>query len=86
MFENTTELIFRGIEEKTSKAGNPYKLATFADPVNYQQLEFFCENDVKVLAMQNDTVLLTLKATRQGYSTSFNVVEIKTAPAKKSAI
>lgn len=78
MFKNDCQLIFNSVEEKTSSKGNPYRIANFSDPTNYQRLDFFCNNDFKLLASPGDNVTVTLEAIKRGFSVSMNVSKIET--------
>lgn len=41
MFSNDTKLIFMGVRNGTSKAGNAYRVLQVADPARYENFEFF---------------------------------------------
>ncbi|MGC6767773.1 hypothetical protein ACYSNR_13720 [Enterococcus sp. LJL128] len=79
MFKNTSKLIYRGVEEKTSKTGNPYKIARFADPVSYQILEFFCDDSFVATVKVEDPCTVELKCEKRGYNMSFTCLSAMSA-------
>ena len=76
MFQNTGKLIFDSVEDKTSAKGNPYRIVHIIDPLDYQRLEYFADNDLKVNCVKGEECTLVLKATRQGYSTNMTALAV----------
>lgn len=77
MFESTSKLIFEGVEEKVSKKGNSFKIVHFADPENYQKIEFFGDNQLEVKANSGQVAKVTLKAVKVGYNTNMNCLAVR---------
>ncbi|WP_195516407.1 hypothetical protein [Enterococcus dispar] len=76
MLESKGNYIFDKVEEKISKAGNPYKLVHIIDKDNFERLEFFGDDDLKVTANPGTPCRFQLKAKRQGYSTAVNCINV----------
>lgn len=77
MFSNLTNLIFNGVDEKMSKAGNPYKLAKFIDTVGFQHFELFVSDGAEITALEGKPCKLTLAVNKIGYNTSFSVNKVQ---------
>ena len=76
MFQNTGKLIFDSVEDKISAKGNPYRIVHIIDPLDYQRLEYFADNDLKVNCVKGEECTLVLKATRRGYSTNMTALAV----------
>ncbi|MGM0124287.1 hypothetical protein IGI37_001661 [Enterococcus sp. AZ194] len=79
MFVSQGKFIFEKVEEKVSKQGNPFKLVHLIDTDNYQRLEFFADEELKVTAGLNSPCKVVLKAQKMGYSTSMNCLTVSPA-------
>lgn len=79
MFVSTGKFIFEKLEERVSKGGNPFRLVHLIDTENYQRLEFFADNDVKVTCNEGQSCKVVLIAQKMGYSTSMNCLTVSPA-------
>lgn len=79
MFVSTGKLIFDKVEEKISKAGNPYKLVHLIDQENYQRLEYFADEAFSLSCKEGQPCKVVLKAVKMGYQTSMNCLTVSSA-------
>lgn len=78
ILQGKTKLIFQGVEEKVSKAGNDYALVWLADPVKFERFGLFLNDDVNLDGLnEGDTVAIQVEASVRGYSTQFNLKTVQ---------
>lgn len=69
MFTNDTELIYLGVRQGMSKAGQPYQVLIVADPAKYENFEYFIGDGIQLPALElNEKVVITLQMTKRGFN------------------
>lgn len=77
MFTNVTELIYLGVRQGRSKAGNPYSVLLVADPAKFENYEYFIGENVELPPLaQNEKVVLTLEMTKRGFNNVPNLLGV----------
>lgn len=68
MFKNTEELIFKGLEQRQSKAGQPYTLALFGNPIAMESFDLFVGDNVAIQAQSGQKVTIVIDLVKRGYN------------------
>lgn len=78
--KNENELVYLGLQTRTSQNNNTYELVQLGDPVAYQNEQFFVNDELKKQLnglSTGDKVQVVLDFETQGRNRSVSLVEIK---------
>lgn len=78
------EMIFLGLRQMTSKAGNLLNIVTLACPVKFENFDFFVNLDkVKIDPLANNSpVVASFELTKYNNNTDVRLLSVTAAPEK----
>lgn len=77
MFENTTELLYLGMEQRQSQQGKSYNLITLGNQAAFEKYQFYADPNITISAGVGAAVTVTLKSVLQRGFVNFVVTKIE---------
>lgn len=78
LLKSNDKMIYLGIEERVSQKNNStFQLVLLADPVNYENYQFFKRDDLSLVGLnKGDNVNVTFELSKRGYNNNLHLVRI----------